>query len=119
MSLSGPASPRAADPNRITRSGRKYSTTASSNSGGTEPVVIGVQPRESPQAGGSGSCLVARRQAQAGQKQLALLRVTQWNDARYHDGGNGLEPCDDLSRFGELPHMSIAGREKTIDHCKT
>ena len=35
MSLSGPASPRAVEPNRITRRGWKYATTRSSNAAGT------------------------------------------------------------------------------------
>jgi hypothetical protein len=40
MSLSGPASPRAFEPNRITRCGLKYATTGSSNARGTEGFAI-------------------------------------------------------------------------------
>ena len=40
MSLSGRATPRARDPNKITRCGLKYATTGSSSSAGTGAVAM-------------------------------------------------------------------------------
>ena len=63
---------------------------------------------------GSGSFRLASRQAQARQIKLALLRVSVWCDARHHDGGDRVQPHDNLSRFVEPPHMRIAGSEITM-----
>ena len=55
-------------------------------------------------------------QAQAGQIKLAVLGVSQEAGVRDHDGANGAQARDDLSRFGEAPHMGIAGGEIAIRH---
>src|ERR1700730_8516620 len=114
MSLSGPASPRAADPNRITRSGWKYLTTASSNSGGTEPAVIVLSRRGSRRADGSGSCCLAGCQPQARQKQLLVFGLAVRRKARHDLTGNGAQPGNDGSRFVELTHMGVARSEKAV-----
>src|SRR5262249_32545850 len=114
MSLSGPASPRAADPNRITRSGRKYATTASSNSAGRVPVFIGASRRGSRREGGSGSCLLAYSQTQAGQQKLAVLRIPKLRVGRKHRSCDGTQPPDDVAGLSEPPHMGVAGGKKAV-----
>src|SRR5271165_3903051 len=72
--------------------------------------------RGSRRAGGSRSCRLAGRQAQARQEQLAMLGVPQVADVRYYDRGNGSQPRYDLSCVVELAHMGVAGGEKAIRH---
>ena len=72
------------------------------------------QPWLSPVAPGSGSCRLTRRQAQARQKQLALLGIPQKAGVRYYDRGYGAQPRDNLSRVVEPTHMGVAGGEHAI-----
>jgi len=43
-----------------------------------------------------------------------VLRVPQITGIWHHDGGNGAQPDNDLSRFVEPSEMGIAGCEKAI-----
>src|SRR2546423_2849876 len=55
------------------------------------------QPWLSPVAPGSGSYRLTRRQAQARQKQLALLGIPQKAGVRYYDRGDNPQPLDDVA----------------------
>jgi hypothetical protein len=56
------------------------------------------------------------RQAQAGQKQLAVLGVSQKAGVRDHDRAYRTQPRDNLSRLGEASHMRIAGGKIAIGY---
>ena len=46
-----------------------------------------------------------------------MFRVSPVRSFRHHDGCDGLEPLDGLSRFVQPPHMRIARRETIMDIC--
>ena len=58
------------------------------------------------------------RQAQAGQKQLVVLGVSQKARIRDHDGADRTQPCDYFSRLGEPSHMRVAGSKIAIGYAK-
>lgn len=64
----------------------------------------------------SGSYRLACRQTQTRQEKLAVLRISVRNDFRDDDRGDGTQPCDDVSRFAEPPHVCIARRKKAVSH---
>jgi hypothetical protein len=71
--------------------------------------------RGEPDGGGRPlSCLLAGRQAQSRQEQLAVLGVSQIAGVWHHDGGDGAQARDDISRLAELSHMGVAGGEKAM-----
>jgi hypothetical protein len=75
----------------------------------------GVRRRGSRRAGGSGSCLLVGRQAQARQVKLPVLGVPQEAGVRRdHDRRNGALPLDDLTCVVEPAHMGAAGGENAI-----
>ena len=59
------------------------------------------------------SCLT-RRQAQAGQEELAVLRVTEHRVARHDDSRNGSQPVEYRSCLVDPPHMRVARSEIAI-----
>ena len=56
----------------------------------------------------------ARRQAQAGQEQLAVLGVAKRRIARHDNRGNGAQPGDGRTRLTEPAHVRIACRKDPI-----
>lgn len=67
------------------------------------------EPATNPLPGsGSGSCRFAGRQAKSRQEQLAILRVPERIRSRHNHGGEGHQPLDDRSRFGEPAQIPIA-----------
>jgi hypothetical protein len=60
------------------------------------------------------SSRLAGRQAQARQKKLAVLGLTEIAGTWYHRRGDGPEPCDYISCVVQLTHMSVAGGQKSI-----
>jgi hypothetical protein len=63
---------------------------------------------------GAGSCRVARRQAQAREEKLTILRIAQRHVARHDHRGDGAQPDDNRARFVEPAHMGIARGEKAV-----
>ena len=57
---------------------------------------------------------LARRQAQARQKKLAVLGVAPRQIARHDLRGNGAQPADDRACFAEPPQMGIARSEGAV-----
>src|SRR5712691_5544809 len=89
ISLSGPASPRATDPNTITRCGRKWATTESSNWGG---IKVALMP--------DANSFDAR--GEAAQPPLGRLFRRARRDARALRArvkGDGAEPFDPLAEL--------------------
>src|SRR5262249_37944199 len=62
----------------------------------------------------SGSRLLARRQAQAREIKLALLRIPQEIGVCYHNRCYGAQPLDDLACVVQSTHMRVAGGEIAI-----
>src|ERR1700726_3032963 len=58
--------------------------------------------------------LLAHRQAQARQEQLAVLWVPKVACVRYHDGGDRAQPLHNCSCIYKPSHMGVAGGEKLI-----
>ena len=71
-----------------------------------------------PIASAGRSQIFRNRQAQAGQKQLAVLGVSQKAGVRDHDRAYRTQPRDDLSRLGEASHMRIAGGKIAIGYAE-
>ena len=55
------------------------------------------------------SCLT-RRQTQAGQVELAVLRITPVGGIWYDDGRHGPQPLHSLVRLAKSAHVRVAGR---------
>ena len=60
------------------------------------------------------SCLLAHRQAEARQEQLALLRVRIGKKARYHARRHRPQSLDDGAGFFQPSHMRVTRRESAI-----
>ena len=76
------------------------------------PRHIGSEDRREPT--GSGSCLFTDRLPQAGQYELAVLRVTKAREVHNDVGCDLLQALDDRSGFGKPTHVSVASGEKAV-----
>ena len=79
-----------------------------------EPRIPPHRRRGSRRDGGSGSCRLARRQAQAREVKLAMPGVPLVGAVRYHDRSDGAQPRNDLSCVIEPTHMGVAGGESAV-----